>query len=208
MDVFVCRSDPVHVYKLPGARVGKEGARLLLERAKLLAGVTGYDEYFARYDIYEEESAQLVYSWWNRRDYNGWLLKQVRVQPLPKSPVLHTLDWKRDLRDLHYHLWKFGIALVSPNELFGFLNKGRAMDGDTVLSFDLGSIRSDKEQIMGSLTGHRYDTKIRKVCEGLLGTNDVDTVAEYERFLRRYINREALEAHWCSRVGMAAERMG
>ena len=194
------RSD--YVVKIP--RAGLEGImrKALKAAVKLINSIQDYELYFAQVhyhkcvetNLYKKNILKLRIL---VRPYNDWVLTQDRVSPIGKYPDLSGFEWEKDFLSIHYHFWSYGVGLSSTNELFGFFNRGRDKAG-RVLSFDIGSITSSKDELIKRLSGEYFDSQLTRVCRGLSTNNKVKTVNMYEDFVRSYINPNKVEEYWMS----------
>ena len=131
--------------------------------------------------------------------YQGWAFEQERVYNiLGKCPAIEKLDLAAMVA-VHHGLWSSGVAFASPNELYGFFNKGFDKSG-RLLSFDIGSVTDDYDLMRERFNSSSSNKKKQIILEGLSRVNSSQAVNKYRRYIDQHLNLGVFEHLWRSRV--------
>lgn len=190
---------PTTVIKIPVEDSGWTQS-VAREKVTMLHRVPRYEVAVVKTEFVEEIDVRWNQAGWNRltskpQEYRGWAFVQSRVERiLPKLPNLNHVELE-EFVNIHYHLWRHGVALRSPNELYGFFNKGYDRLGKLVC-FDIGSLTIEASDIRERFRDGTYEKKSTKMTKRLKQVNQAELVEGYFRRLREMINLEAFDSQW------------
>lgn len=190
---------PKTVIKIPKKESGWTQS-LAEEKVRMLDRVPGYETAIVKTDFVEEIDVIWYRGRWDQlrgdsQKYRGWAFVQSRVQKiLPKIPDVGKVA-VAEFVNIHYHLWQYGVALRSPNELYGFFNKGYDQSGQLV-GFDIGSLTSNASEIRERFLNGTYERKYKSLIQELKQVNQAELVEEYFSHIHRMINLETFESQW------------
>ena len=132
-------------------------------------------------------------------EYQGWAFEQERVfNILGKSPILEDLDLA-EVVSVHHLLWSVGVGFASPNELYGFFNKGFDKSG-RLLSFDIGSITGEYDLIREKFISGLYERKKEIILEGLSRVNSSRAISDYRLHVDQHLTLGVFERLWRCKV--------
>ena len=82
--------------------------------------------------------------------YEGFAYLQRKVEFFGNDTPLNSFNWNT-IPEIQYRLWKMGVGLTSPGEIWGPKNWGKTHQGDIRLA-DMSSLSRDRERIFKGLT--------------------------------------------------------
>ncbi len=84
-------------------------------------------------------------------NYEGFAYLQGKVEFFGNDTPLNSFNWNT-IPEIQYHLWRMGVGLTSPGEVWGPRNWGKTHQGDIRLA-DMSSLSRDRKKVLKGLTG-------------------------------------------------------
>ena len=96
------------------------------------------------------EGEVLFELWGNMYRHQGFSYLQRKVEFFGSDMPLNEFDWEV-IPEIQHRLWRIGVGLTSPGEVWGPRNWGKTREGEIRLA-DMSSLSMDREQVLKQLS--------------------------------------------------------